>query len=381
MKSLFPKTLHLVLILGVWGGFSDWAQVATALPTATNLWEFSLSTRLQGDRGCSSPAVAADGTIYLGTFEGNLIALLPDGRKKWRFKVGLEIASSPAIADDGTVYFGSRDRHLYAVNPEGRLGWRFATQGWVDASPAIAADGTVYFGCWDHFFYALKPDGSLKWQYPVGAIVDASAAIGRDGTIYFGAHDHYFYALNPDGSLRWRFATGGEIIASPALGSGGEIYFSSLDGNLYALNPDGTERWRLHTGSTTASGPVLDEVGNLCIGHNNCTLVISKNGQNLWHSGAAVPVEVSGVALSRRFYFSVPWRTLQAVGTSDRRIWQADFSDNVSASPTLKADGTLYVVAGGSLYAVRPPDPGLPPAASPWPMFQADARHTGRAGR
>src|SRR5262245_53654899 len=61
------------------------------------------------DLGCrtdSSPAVAPDGTIYLGAFDGKLWALNPNGWRKWTFQTGLEVKSSPAVGPDGTIYFG-----------------------------------------------------------------------------------------------------------------------------------------------------------------------------------------------------------------------------------------------------------------------------------
>ena len=351
------------------------------LPEAAVLWRFSLVTDFKDNVTQSAPALAPDGTLYAGTLEGTLYAVTPAGLEKWRFKAGREIKSSPAIADDGTIYFGSRDRFFYAVTPGGKLKWRFSTGAWVDASPAIASDGTIYFGGWDKTFYALHPDGSLKWKYPVGSIVDGSAAIGADGTIYFGSHDKQFYAVNPDGTVRWTFSTGGPVISSPAIGTGGLIYFSSLDGNLYALNPDGTESWRYHSGSITGSSPVIDAEGNLSIGINDRTQVLSPTGKALWHRGSPMPVDVSAVAVSGQFYFSAPWMAVLALESPDHALWRAGLDANVSASLVMNDQGIIYFGAERFLYAVRPPGALLPPAKSPWPMFQANARHTGRAGK
>jgi len=45
------------------------------------------------------------------------------------------VLSSPALEADGTVYVGSHDLYLYAVNPGGTLRWRFRTDGSVPSSP------------------------------------------------------------------------------------------------------------------------------------------------------------------------------------------------------------------------------------------------------
>jgi len=46
-----------------------------------------------------------------------------DGKLKWSIKTDDLITSSPAIASDGTIYIGSWDKNLYAITPEGQIKW------------------------------------------------------------------------------------------------------------------------------------------------------------------------------------------------------------------------------------------------------------------
>jgi outer membrane protein assembly factor BamB len=260
------------------------------------------------------------------------------------------------------------------------LKWTFQTGAWVDSSPAIGADGTIYFGSWDTNFYALNPDGTKKWSFPSGGIIDSSPAIGADGTIYFGSHDKFFYALNPAGAKKWAFATGGQIGTSPAIGADGTIYFSSSDGNFYALRPDGTERWRLHTGGATRSSPVLDENGNIYVAVNKIGISISSEGkERLEFDFSPLWVDATpAIAANGDIYFSAPWRRLSACQSDGLEIWHVDTAGNLTASPTIGNDGTVYVADGQFLRAINSPA-GLPLAAkSSWPMFRANPRHTGR---
>ena len=39
----------------------------------------------------------------------------PDGTKKWQFATGSHVSSSPALGADGTVYVGSWDKTFYAL--------------------------------------------------------------------------------------------------------------------------------------------------------------------------------------------------------------------------------------------------------------------------
>ena len=347
-----------------------------AQPAATNLWQLQVS-HFDGE---SSPAIARDGTIYQATFDGKLLAITPAGEIKWTFKMGYEIKSSPAIADEGMIYFGARDRMLYALTSDGKLKWTFVTGAWIDSSPAIDTDGTIYFGSWDKKFYALKPDGSLKWVFATSNIVVSSPAIGVDGTIYFGSHDKKLYALQPEGALRWFFLTGGPITSSPALAADGTIYFTSTDGCLYALKPDGTERWRLRTGGFTESSPVLDEPGNIFLAANNSRMAVTADGDKILDY--ATPLLIDGspaVAADGLVYFATAWGDLSAFKPRGPIVWSASIGRGVmpNSSLAIGSDGLIYLGDGRNLYCFVTTN-AAPLAKSSWPMFRADARHTGR---
>jgi len=355
------------------------AVQADPTPAGTNVWCFRFEPFHIEQKTQCTPAVAPDGTIYVGTFDGWFYALTSEGKERWRFKAGREIKSSPAVADDGTIYFGSRDRQLYALTPAGKLKWHFATGGWVDSSPGIALDGTIYFGSWDKTFYALKPDGALKWKFAVDGVVDSSPAIAADGTVYFGAHDKKFYALDPEGRLRWTFATGAEITTSPAIGRDGNVYFGSTDGLLYRLKADGTEVWRCRTDSGGNGSPVISESGNVIIAASQKTLVISPAGAVIWSWGSPDWVDSTPAVVRDGVFFSAPWRRLCAIAEIGfTGLWEANLTGNLSSSPVIGNHGEIYCCTDRCLEALQPPVLLWPPAQSSWPMFRADARHTGR---
>ena len=54
-----------------------------------------------------------------------------EGTLKWKFKTKYRspVESSPAIGSDGTVYVGSYDGYLYAIKPDGTLKWKFNNGG------------------------------------------------------------------------------------------------------------------------------------------------------------------------------------------------------------------------------------------------------------
>lgn len=214
-------------------------------PDGTEKWNFD-----SGSAGMSgSPAIAGDGTIYAtgGGFSdltGTVYAFEPDGKVKWKFRFEQWQESHPTITEDGTIVIGSKEGDIRAINPDGTEKWRYPTEGGNSAAPAIRGNGNIYVGSWDSWFYAFTPDGELLWKFKTPEFFEAitsSAAIGSDGTIYFGHSGGEIYALNPEGTEKWRYHTRSAILTSPAIDSDGTVYIGSYDGKLIAFGKGGDD--------------------------------------------------------------------------------------------------------------------------------------------
>jgi hypothetical protein len=169
------------------------------------------------------------------------------GALKWRFGTA-GVLSSPAIGADGTIYVGSGDSNLYAVSANGIRKWAFKAETPV-GTPVLADAGTIYVRGGENL-YAVDTNSAKKWIFSVGA-GSAAPAVAKDGTVYV-ADDANLYSLNANGTLKWKSAISYAARSSPAIGADGTIYLGSGDGNLYAINSDGTRKWAFATGSFVA---------------------------------------------------------------------------------------------------------------------------------
>jgi outer membrane protein assembly factor BamB len=330
---------------------SGLSPYSTAGDTGVQKWKFTTGNFVN-----SSPAVGADGTIYVGSFDHNLYAISEDGSQKWKFTTGDYVVSSPAVGADGTIYIGSFDDNLYAVNPDGSQKWKFTTRSNVFSSPSVGADGTIYVGSYDHNLYAVNPDGSQKWKFTTGNPVYSSPAVGADGTIYVASDDHNLYAVNPDGSQKWKSTTGDFVESSPAVGADGTIYVGSYDHNLYAVNPDGSQKWKFTTGDFVESSPAVGGDGTIYVGSKDHNLyAVNPDGSRKWKfTTGGVVFSSPAVGADGTIYVGSPDHNLYAVNPDGSQKWKFTTGNSVYSSPAVGADGTIYVGSGDdNLYAVH----------------------------
>jgi outer membrane protein assembly factor BamB len=348
-------------------------------PDTMSRWRFRLAAG-EGITLTSSPAIGADGTIYVGSSDSSLYAVNPDGSLKWRYVVVGIVQSSPAVGADGTVYFGSDDNRLYALNPDGTLKWRNSIGGGSKSSPAIASDGTIYVGSSNQYVYAINPDSTHKWGYLTGGTITSSPAIATDGTIYIGSSDGYLYALNPDGTLKWRDSVGGSVYSSPAVGPDGTVYFGSDDNTLYAINADSTPKWNFSTGGNVRSSPVIAADGTIYVGSDDNNLhALYSDGTPKWAypTGNNI-VGAPAICSDGTIYFGSVDDNLYALNPDGTLKWRYETDHDIESSPTIGTDGTVYFTSDdGYLYALK----GTGTLAStPWPKFHYDLANTGRVG-
>jgi outer membrane protein assembly factor BamB len=349
--------------------FSDAVRKATPYPAnffaiknGAKIWETALS---EGngvtDALATSPSISADGSIYIASWFSRTLFKLnstsgaidnsyyTNGRLRY---------SAPTFAADGTVYVGSYNRDgkgFYALDPALPLtpNWIFKPGVDFNATATIGAEGTIYVGALDGYLYAINPDGTEKWSSNFGTWTATTPAIGPDGTIYFaGEGNKYDPAFNgvlaaydpANGNVKWTVGLAQKVNhGGPAVAADGTIYVGGQDKKLIAYNPDGLQKWSFDVESAIEVVPAIDNDGNIYFGDTGGSFyVLTPDGQKKWKP--------------------------------------AKLGDQIRSAAAIGKDGTIYVgvnqLGVGKLMALKTNATGLQTGG--WPMFARDAKHSGR---
>lgn len=290
----------------------------------SRLWTYQTGARV-----FASPVAGHDGTVYVGSLDGQFVALDPDGSLKWRYAAGQKIYPS-ALVVGSSVIFGTHQSELVSLSLQGQPRWKLPLQDVVDASATLGPDGRIYavangayavdllgrlhwhkptadhvrsapvihparlviIGTTEGLLLALRPDGSLAWEVALGGAIEGAASVDDDGHIHAGTGRGEIVQIDQKGSVRWRFPTRGEVRATPALARDGTIIVGSYDGHIYAISRTGQLRWKVATGGRVRASARIDADGRIYVGsQDNFLYCIDPGGRVLWRYNVGQDVD------------------------------------------------------------------------------------------
>jgi outer membrane protein assembly factor BamB len=361
---------------------------------------------LAAGQAFNSAAQGLDGVIFATSYaydhsitgfdtNGWLYALEPTGGVRWTRTFYEYVRASPAIADDGTVYVGCDDGNLYAVDPDNNLRWTFQSAGPIITTPAIGPDGTIYF-CTQFVelhpgvsirIYALHPDGSVKWSYPDSGdspftgtpAVTASGNVSVAGTYSvatFSAEGRLLWSANDDGQVAG--ATALNFDNSLCFATAGIINFPYQRGHLWNIASDGSANWSAWGGTNYYSTPSIGVDGAIYVGsESNALYAINPDGSTRWTAPTTAGVRVAPALTSDGgVYFGTLDGSFQAHAPDGSLVWQFSAGGPIQSSPlVLTSSNIVFGTDSGVLWCLRGT---VALASSAWPMFQRDPQHSGR---
>ena len=368
------------------------------LPGRRGIWLFSpvLLAALLILTGCTgrdliswgegwTPAAVSDGVVYVGTRDGDILALdanrngnlRGDEQVKWRFspegdaRLGA-IFGAPAVGEE-YVYVadrGNRDgtgARLYALRKDrGSDGvirsdmgeWGKDVGGAVVGGPALA-DGLVLIGSDDGnlsaYYTAGDTPGRLAWRFSTGGQIWTTPLV-EDGIAYFGSMDRHIYAVLTTGDRAgdevWSYETGGAVLSKP-LQLDGMLIIGSFDKKLYALDStDGTFLWSFAANDWLWAGPVSDGEYIYASSMDGTVYALDKNGNPIWPVPfkAESPVVSTPVLIDDMLVVATDGGKLHLLRTSDgseREVFKDLLGGRVKA-PLSREDNVVFIGAEDS---------------------------------
>lgn len=323
----------------------------------------------------ANPVMAADGTIYVGTYQvggdpSQFYAINPDGTIKWSFDAPASIVNAASVAPDGSIYMSCGSSplkgKLFAFAPDGTVKWTFGS-GMV-RSPLIGPNGSVYVAINSEqgSMNALNPeDGSVKWtlEFTSNLLIPA---LSSNETIYIACEDGNLYAINSNGSLLWNIAI--DNPSTCTISPEGIVYTSSNNGYLFAVSPDGVIQWTYNLNSYPSQAAIGPD-GIAYIGDGTSFMgntinglhAVDQNGINKWDFSLTgwtmrdqPAIGADGTIYVTGFTFGILNSALLAIKPDGTLLWVYG-SQELMYPPAIGNDGTLYVgSANHSLYAFGP---------------------------
>lgn len=217
-------------------------------PTASGGGQLS-AFYLDGE-ALATPAVDANGNLYVSTNQGSLDSFTPsNSAPRWIFNTASRTPSnsSPAFYN-GTVFFGSGDQNLYAINAtSGSQIWQAHTGGNISSSPAVsAANGEVYVGSEDGNVYALNAaSGALTWVYQTGAAVVSSPGLAPDGSVWVGSTSGSVFRFQSSSPPPAPSTTPGKATSVPTTAPTAAATATSVPGTTPVVTPTPTFKFTL----------------------------------------------------------------------------------------------------------------------------------------
>ena len=364
-------------------GASHASRSAYSGPTSSVALRWRFQTR--GAVG-ASPVIDAEGTVYIGSFDGHLYAISnATGLPKWAVDLGAPVTASACLA--GGVVYAPAGATLFALTASsGAERWRFPTGGTI-GSPTLGGDGSLYFGSGDTFVYKLSSSAELLWTHATGLYVTSAPALAN-GTVYIGGGDGFVTALSAQsGALQWRARSGGVFsvsgvpmpagpLGTPAVSANGATVFAGcVNGVLYAFaadtgalrfNATAVDYWELDL----VAPPALAADGAVVFGDRGLALrsFDGATGAPRWSNYLGNYVW-GGVAIGGdgTIYAGCDDGNFSATeGASGRLLWKFPTGYLVRGGAAIGGDGAVYFGSyDGAVYALGAGGGASLPAAAP----------------
>ncbi|EMA26510.1 Pyrrolo-quinoline quinone [Haloarcula argentinensis DSM 12282] len=220
------------------GQFDDPTIYAVDASSGEENWRFEL------DGESSTPLAVADGTVYSIDETSTIHAInATNGKERWQRSPSPDIERSTPVIEDGILYLGSSEGDLLALNTDdGANVWR-RSLGSDSVGPVAVADGTLFLPGPEGALIALTAsNGHEEWRRSVGTNLSGPPVVAGDLVYVAAGHTLYTFHTS-NGDEGWQFETREVIFSDYERGGVNSglavvddlVYVATAPGDLYAL--------------------------------------------------------------------------------------------------------------------------------------------------
>jgi outer membrane protein assembly factor BamB len=321
------------------------------------LWKLDGLNDTQYSLQVSAPVVAG-GALFVGSKDGHFYARdAATGKKLWTVKLGVGVTYAPAVAN-GIVYVpftthsAPRRGKLRALDAAtGATLWTANLKNSTAGSPTVANGRVFQSGGGDNPLYSFDAlTGKLLWKTDMYGGCWGAPAVAH-GIVYSLSDDRLNAYSAATGAKLWEQngLHGGYGVGSAAVAAG-KVYGNN-GGQAAAYDAvDGTLAWQVGGGPNTSPGVAVakDHVYAL----DTAGVVWNYGATN---GVASLTQEQVGLraspTLAKGILYAGAYNGVLAYDVKNGALlWSAPLDNGVQESPVV-ANGRLYVLSAGSLYA------------------------------
>jgi outer membrane protein assembly factor BamB len=263
---------------------------------------------------------------------------------RWKLDAGSPIPAAPAVGPDGTVYVGTADGYLFGVGPEGVLAWSYTLEGAVVWAPVVEASGRLYVATAAQRLYSLLPGGTLGWQARTPARVDTELALAPAGVV-FGGEDGAVWAYSEHGNPAFHVELGSRVLAGPCVVEGRTFVATAASDLLMLEGAVKRRRIRLGAPGEAIVSAAADGSTTLVVG--GALVVLGPEGEIRLRREGVAWASVAGDG-----YLVVEGDVLSRLGADGAALWRTPLGGGVAAPPVLAPSGAIYVAGEDGRLAV-----------------------------
>src|SRR3954463_1450977 len=150
----------------------------------------------------------------------------------WAYRAGAPLAAPAALGADGVVVVGSVDGYLHALRPDGSFRWGYTLRGPLIGRAAVAPNGEVFAAAEPNGLYALDPDGTLAWVSSIGGGVTSPPILDREARVWVTTGQGTLLGFSGHGGIVGYARVGNERMLGPAALAAGGVAIASVNGAL-----------------------------------------------------------------------------------------------------------------------------------------------------